>query len=151
MEIEMAEHDAEQAYHELCAYTLTRADPAFIHQHVVDAFAAQDANESTKPITLTFALIGLHLHVDRGFTGRQVQRAHQWLARERRASPAFAVPENRGAMTAADVMVQPAGAERDAAIHGWAASVWRAFADHDQQTVEAVRNLCASLPWLAPT
>ena len=30
-------------YDELCAYTIANADPAFIHQHVVDAWAAQNA------------------------------------------------------------------------------------------------------------
>jgi len=37
------------AYHELCAYTLSLGDAEFIHQHVVDAFAAQDATPSTRP------------------------------------------------------------------------------------------------------
>ena len=60
------------AYHELCCYTLTHGDPAFIHQHVVDAYAAQDASNTDNPIRLTFALVGLYLHVERGFTGRQV-------------------------------------------------------------------------------
>jgi len=69
----MTQHEA---YDALCAYTLTRGDAAFIHQHVVDAFAAQSADEATKPITLTFALVGLYLHVERQFTGREVQRAH---------------------------------------------------------------------------
>ena len=35
----------EDAYNELCCYTLTHGDPAFIHQHVVDAFAVQTADE----------------------------------------------------------------------------------------------------------
>ena len=52
---------SEAAYHELCYYTLTLGDPAFIHQHVVDAFAAQQADEQTKPIKVTFALVGLYL------------------------------------------------------------------------------------------
>jgi hypothetical protein len=34
-------------------------DPSFIHQYVVDAFAAQQADEQTKPMKLTFALVGL--------------------------------------------------------------------------------------------
>ena len=38
------------AYEELCYYTLAHGDPAFIHQHVVDAFAAQTADENIKPI-----------------------------------------------------------------------------------------------------
>jgi uncharacterized protein DUF5946 len=60
----------------LSAYTLTHSDPAFIHQHVVDAFAAQSADDTTKPITLTFALVGLYLHVEKGRTGRRVQLVH---------------------------------------------------------------------------
>ncbi|MCL6648034.1 MAG: DUF5946 family protein [Chloroflexi bacterium] len=39
-----------QAYHELQAYTLTHPDPAFLHQHVVNAWTAQHANAQTKPI-----------------------------------------------------------------------------------------------------
>jgi len=50
-------------YHELCGYTLTHGDPAFIHQDVVDASAAQSATAEAKPSTLTFALTGLCLHV----------------------------------------------------------------------------------------
>ena len=54
---------SEDAYHELCYYTLAHRDPSFIHQHVVDAFAAQHADEKTKPIKLTFALVGALLGV----------------------------------------------------------------------------------------
>jgi hypothetical protein len=42
----------QQTYHELSSYTLTRGDPGFIHQYAVDAFAAQRADNDTKPITL---------------------------------------------------------------------------------------------------
>lgn len=72
------------AYHELCGYTLTHGDPAFIHQHVVDAYAAQSATAETKPITLMFALIGLCLHVERQLNGRQVQRALTSISRAKR-------------------------------------------------------------------
>jgi len=78
----------EDAYNELCAYTLAhRGSPEFIHQYVVDAFAAQHADERTKPIGLTFALLGLYLAVERHFTGRQVQRAHMQLAVASRSGP----------------------------------------------------------------
>jgi hypothetical protein len=40
----------QQAYDELQCYTLGHSDPGFIHQHVVDAWAAQHADERTKPI-----------------------------------------------------------------------------------------------------
>jgi hypothetical protein len=116
----------EEAYHSLSAYTLTRGDAAFIHQHVVDAYAVQNANERSKPIGVAFALIGLYLHVEKEYTGRQVQRAHMALAQNRRQWPAFSLPPDRGVTTAIDVMAAPEGAERDAAIHAWCASIWKA-------------------------
>jgi hypothetical protein len=48
-----------QQYDELSHYTLTHPDPEFIHQYVVDAFAAQHAHPRTKAIALTFALVAL--------------------------------------------------------------------------------------------
>jgi Family of unknown function (DUF5946) len=76
--------DLDDLYHELSCYTLTHPDPSFIHQHIVDAYTAQNANEITKPIAVVFALIGLYLHVEKNFTGRQVQRFHMKLAKIRR-------------------------------------------------------------------
>lgn len=118
------------AYDELCAYTLTHGDAEFIHQHVVDAFAAQHADETTKPIALTFALVGLYLHVERGLSGRQVQRAHMKLARRRREWPTLLLPPDRGVRTAADVMRAAEGRDRDTAIHAWCAGVWEAFREN---------------------
>ena len=116
----------EVAYHELSAYTLTHGDPAFLHQHVVDAFAAQSANAESKRIGVAFALFGLCLHVEFGFTGREVQLAHMALARARREWPAYSLPASRGAMTPLEVMATPEGPMRDAAIHEWCRTVWEA-------------------------
>jgi hypothetical protein len=124
----------QDAYDELRCYTLAHGDPSFIHQHVVDAFTAQHADERTKPIALTFALVGLYLHVEKQFSGKQVQRAHMDLARQKRLWPTFALPETRGSMSAVDVMAAPEGLERDQAIHAWCESVWQAFREC-QQTV----------------
>jgi Family of unknown function (DUF5946) len=73
-----------EAYEELQCYSLSRSGAEFVHQHVVDAWAAQNAQEGVPPIGLTFALIGLCLHLERGFSGRQVQRAHMALGRRKR-------------------------------------------------------------------
>jgi uncharacterized protein DUF5946 len=62
-----------ERYRELCAYTLNHRNPCFIHQYVVDAFAAQHVDTASKPITLTFALVGLYSHVERNQAGKQVQ------------------------------------------------------------------------------
>ena len=120
---------SEDAYNELCYYTLARRDPSFIHQHVVDAFAAQNADEQTKPIKLTFALVGLYLHVEKQFSGMQVQQAHMDLARQKQLWPPFALPSDRGSLTVADVLAAPVGTSRDKAIDAWCESVWGAFRD----------------------
>lgn len=118
------------AYDDLCCYSLTHGDPAFIHQHVVDAYAAQDAKTGDKPIRLTFALVGLYLHVERGFTGRQVQLAHMKLARKKQRWPSLRIPANRGEISAANVLAAQPGTERDDLIHRWTESVWSAFAEN---------------------
>ena len=125
-------HDvaAERHAHEaLQCYTLAHGSAAFIHQHVVDAWTAQHATAETKPIALTFALVGLYLHVDRGWTGRQVQRAHQHMARRKREWPAITLPADCGAVTAVDVMAAAEGPDRDRVIDEWCRSVWSAYRD----------------------
>lgn len=130
------EQSERDAYDELQCYTLAHGDRAFIHQHVVDAWAAQHADERTKPIKLTFALVGLYLHVEKGFSGRQVQRTHMTLAQHKRNWPSFALPQGRGSITASFVMSRDAGPERDQAIEAWCASVWEAFRESRQAVAE---------------
>ncbi len=120
----------EDAYHEICAYTLTLGDAAFIHQHVVDAWAAQQATSASKPITVCFAVLGLYLHAEHGFTGREVQLAHMHLARAPEAWPVGPLPSARGDITAPQVLAAPPGAARDAMISAWAGAVWSAYLDH---------------------
>jgi len=117
----------ESLFHELAFYTLERRDPEFIHQHAVDAFAAQNANEDSKPIAVYFALIGLYLYIEKGFTGRQVQLAHMQLARHRKQWPTFSMPAARGEVTVAHVLAAKPGEPRDAMIRAWCASVWQAW------------------------
>ena len=70
------------AYDEVYLYTMSR--PGFILQHVVDAFAVQRINDDSKPIGLVFGLVGLYLHVEKQFSGREVQRVHMELGRRKR-------------------------------------------------------------------
>ena len=132
----ISDHERE-AYDELAAYTLMRGDGTFIHQHVVDAVAVQYSDEQTKSLKLTFGLVGLYLHLEKQFTGRQVQRAHMRLARKKETWPQFAIPSDRGAMTPSDVLAAPAGPERDKAIDAWCVSVWTPW--------EANRGILAEL------
>ena len=127
------------AYHELQAYTLGLGDERFVHQHVVDAWMAQHADERTKPIGLTFALVGLYLHVQRGFSGRQVQRAHMFLAKRKRIWPSFPLPGERGSMTAAEVIAAEPGPERNRAIHAWCVSVWESHRESHQAVADLLK------------
>lgn len=131
-----------EAYHKLCSYTIehARRDPAFIHQHVVDAFAAQHADDGSKPIGVAFALIGLFLHVEKQFSGAQVQRVHMQLGQHKRGWPWFALRAHRGAMTAIDVMAAPPGPNRDRAIDAWCASVWQAYAGQRVAVIDLMKE-----------
>jgi hypothetical protein len=129
----------QDAFHELCGYTLTRGDSAFVHQHVVDAFAAQTADDKTKPVKLTFALVGLYLHIERHFSGREVQRVHMNLGKRKEIWPVIPLPRDRGDVIVADVLAAPEGESRDRAINLWCGSVWRAFGESRQTVVDLLR------------
>jgi uncharacterized protein DUF5946 len=128
--------DEQGLYDQLGFYTLAHADPVFIHQNVVDAFAAQTATEASKPVKITFALIGLYLHLEKGFTGRQVQLAHMRLAKQRKNWPHFSPPTERGSIRVADVLEAAPGAQRDAMIHTWCSAVWEMWKDAHVQIGE---------------
>jgi hypothetical protein len=132
----------QEAYHAVSAYTLehARTDAAFIHQHVVDTYTLQHAGPGTRPIAIAFSLMGLYLHMERGFTGRQVQLVHMKLARQRHAWPELPLPSSRGDLTSVDVLVESPGPERDAAIHAWCASVWHAFAESRPRIVALLKE-----------
>lgn len=130
-----------EVYDDLCAYTLSHGDPSFIHQHVVDAYAAQHADKDSKPIGVTFALAGLYLHVERGLSGRQVQLAHMRMAKAKRSWPEFSLPVDRGPVTAGEVMDAPPGPERDREIHRWCASVWKSLSENRERVTALLKEL----------
>jgi hypothetical protein len=126
----------QQVYDELSCYTLSLRDPNFIHQYIVDTYAAQHSDEETRPITTAFALAGLYLHHEKGYSGKEVQRAHMKLARNKKRLPLFELPKKRGEITVADVMCHAPGTDRDQAIERWSASVWKAWKDSHARVAE---------------
>ncbi|HEU0050916.1 MAG TPA: DUF5946 family protein [Patescibacteria group bacterium] len=128
------------AYNELSFYTLSHQSPSFIHQLIVDAFAAQCADEQTKPISITFALIGLYLHLEKGFTGKEVQRAHMELAKKKHVWPKIPLPKQRGKITIFSVLQEPDGSKRDAIIECWCESVWEAYKDAHEQIADLLKK-----------
>jgi hypothetical protein len=126
------------AYDELYVYAMGR--PGFPLQHVADAFAVQNANQETKPMAVVFGLVGLYLHLEKQFCGRQVQKVHMQMARQKRNWPALSLPADRGRLDVADVLAAPAGPERDLAIDNWCRSVWNAFAGNRQTIMALLRE-----------
>jgi hypothetical protein len=131
----------QEALAELTGYTLSHSDPSFIHQYVVDAWAAQTADGQSKPIGVFFALAGLYVHLEEGQSGRQVQRVHQLLANRRKQWPTFPAPKQRGTVRVTDVMAEPPGAKRDAAIERWCRSVWEAWSGSREQVCALLKEV----------
>lgn len=125
-----------EAYNQLASYTLSHKDPAFIHQNIVDAYAAQTADENTKPIKIIFALVGLYLFLEKNFTGRQVQLVHMELAKGKKQWPKIIFPQSRGALTAQTVMKSSPGKERDDTIKKWCQCVWDSWKENKPQIIK---------------
>lgn len=119
----------EEQYNELSFYTLSHQDISFIHQHIVDAYGAQTADENTKAIRIIFSLVGLYLYVEKNFTGRQVQQFHMEMAKSKKQWPKIDLPAKRGEINVSDVLAVSPGAERDKMIRKWCETVWDAYKD----------------------
>jgi hypothetical protein len=123
-----------EIFHELSFYTLSHKGVNFIHQHIVDAYTAQTATIQTKPISIYFALIGLHLFVDKKFTGKKVQQAHIDLAKRNiKSFENISLPEFRGHITVSEVINIEPGDKRDEMIALWCASVWGAYSNEQKK------------------
>lgn len=123
---------------ELSYYTLAHTDPRFIHQHLVDAYGAQHLRRSKSTIGAAFALAGLYLTVERGFTGGQVQKMHMLMARKSKDWPRFDPPADVGPLTVADVLAVEPGPGRDQRLMQWCASVWGAWSGEHGRVREMV-------------
>ena len=117
----------EELFHSLGFYTLSHPDPAFLHQEVVDAFGAQSADETTKPIRLIFSLVGLYLFLEKGYTGKEVQNFHVRMAENKKRWSKIELPAFRGNIRVSDVLASPPGKKRDEMIVSWCQGVWEAY------------------------
>jgi len=136
----MNQKSEQEMFYDLSCYTQTHPDPSFIHQYAVDAFAAQNADENAKPITLAFALIGLYLHLEKNFSGKEVQMAHVKLAKHRKQWPLFNLPKFRGNITIYDVINALKGPKRDEMIEKWCISVWEAYSESHEKVADLVQT-----------
>lgn len=130
-----------EAYYDLTCWTLVQQDAGFVHQHAVDAYAAQHVGERMRPITAVFALIGLYLAVERGYTGREVQLAHMKIARRRRDWPRLEPPEGRGDLTVMDILLAATDAEKEEALMRPTASVRQTREDRHRWVRETTEKV----------
>jgi hypothetical protein len=130
----------QELFDELCFYTMSLRDPFFLHQNAVDAFAAQHVEEDTKPIKTVFALIGLYLTLEKGFTGRQVQLAHMRLAKHRKDWPKLPPTSESTSITVANALAAEPGPAREHAIREWCQSVWQTWQPHRETIVRLAQD-----------
>ena len=120
--------ECESLVHDLFGYTLLLDDgDHFLHQLAVDAYRAQHAARPSKPMAVAFALVGLHLTLDCGLLGKQVQEAHAEMARRSRQWPVLAPPVSPGSLTVRQVLEVPIGEARRQRVVEWAAGVWQSW------------------------
>lgn len=131
----------DELYNQLAFYTLSHKGKDFIHQHIVDAYTIQAANENTKPIAIFYALAGIYLHVEKNYTGKEVQLAHMEMSKKSKIFPTITLPENRGAITISDIINLDNPEERDIAIHKWCESIWQAFSAQHKVIIELTESL----------
>jgi hypothetical protein len=117
-----------QLYGEVAAYELAHlATLGRVHQLLVDTYGAQHAGGSASRMGVAFALIGLRLSLEEGWSGDEIQDAHRYLAAASKPWPEFA-PHAHGAwMTVSDVANATSPEEHARSVHEWAASVWAAW------------------------
>jgi hypothetical protein len=135
-----------QLYSDRSCYTVARQDAAFIHQHAVDACAAQHSGGETRNITVAFGLIGLYLALEKGYTGKQVRQAHMQIARIQKDWPRLEPPVRPAGITVRDVLRAGTDAEKDAMIRRWMAAVWESWEDEQEWVRETTDGLLGRSP-----
>jgi uncharacterized protein DUF5946 len=121
-------------YGEVTGYELTHLPTlGRFHQLTVDAYGAQHPGSGARPIGVAFGLIGLHLALERGLTGLEVQGAHRQLAARFGDWPTFERPERQAPLTVLDVAMAGSPEEHGEIVQRWAAAVWASWhASHAQ-------------------
>lgn len=136
----LASVECYRLYTETTAEAMQDPRRAAQHQLCVDAYAAQHAGESVLAINTAFALIGLHLSLEKGLSGVQVRAAHKALADRYRSWPTFQRPASTGASTVLDVALASTSHYPDA-VRAWASDVWRAWSHaHPARATEQDRT-----------
>jgi hypothetical protein len=141
-------------YGEVTGFELNHLQLLPLHQVTVDTYGAQHAGQDGRSIRTAYALVGLHLALDRGLSGHQVRAAHQRMGKPQTGWPAFMRPSDLGRLTVLDVARAGGRAGsvegHAAAIAQWAEDVWSAWSGQhavvSALTERLLRDFLARLP-----
>jgi hypothetical protein len=121
-----------------------------LHQLTVDAYGAQHAGGHGSGIRVAYSLVGLHLAIERGFTGLQVRDLHRRMGRPGADWPRFDSPPAPAWLTVEDVAVAGyrAGSTRGHAdaVDAWARSVWAVWALRHSDVARLTDRVLGSAP-----
>ncbi len=84
------------------------------------------------PITVAFGLIGLYLALEKGYTGREVQKAHMKIAKIHKDWPFLEPPLRHAGLTATDVVREETDTQKETMIRKWMEAVWEIWEDRHQ-------------------
>jgi hypothetical protein len=105
-------------------------------QTYVDSYGAQHVGPRMAPITIAFALNGLYLVLERGWTGLQVREAHGYLANTVDRWPTFTPPEQVGDLTVFDLSMASSPTEHIEILQRWAHMVWASWEHVHRQVID---------------
>ncbi len=129
-----------RVFDELSAFTLSLRDKDFINQVAIDIYTAQHIGPKVKPIGTVFALIGLYLVFERGYSGRQVQLAHMTLSKTRRQWPHFDPPAKKSTVTVGDVVMDLTQQNHREKIYAWGKAVWELWRGERENIERLITN-----------
>jgi hypothetical protein len=131
----------QEYFNELAFFTLNLNDECFVHQYVVDVYTCQYADNNTKPISLTFALVGLYLYIEKGYTGREVQKFHTLMSKNKIAWPNFTLASYQTLLVdISSVLACTSINERIELIEKWCIGVWEANKKNHEKVKDLVRH-----------
>jgi hypothetical protein len=134
-------------YGEVIGYELAHvAELGLFHQLMVDTYAAQHAGGRASALNVAFAVIGLYLALEMGWSGDRVRDAHRFLANRFRTWPSLEPPPDGAGLTVIDVAMAGSAQEHGERIEAWALSVWRRWQPLHGAVAELISERLPSHP-----
>ena len=120
------------------------------HQMTADAYAAQHAGGTAPLLRVGYALAGLWLSIEHGFSGEDVRSIHRRMGRPTAAWPMFEPPEaGQPWLTVVDVAEAGVRVHSERghakAVSAWAESVWETWLTRRPGTDDAVERMLSAV------